>query len=79
MSHFLADLVSFAFDVPGWAPRAAKRVAGLLIVGTLLLAPDVFRAAMQSWVQHQTQVLLERITPLLQPDVPAHTRTSKHL
>lgn len=73
MKQFMAELVSCAFDMPSWAPRSARRLAGLVIVGTVLLAPDVFRVGMESWVQHQTKVLMERITPLLQPEVPVHT------
>lgn len=73
MTHFLADLVSYAFDVPTWAPRAARRVAALVIVGTVLLAPDAFRAGMDAWVKHQTGVFMKRIAPLLEPDVSAPT------
>lgn len=73
MNHLLADLVSSAFDVPTWAPRAVRRVAGLVIVGTVLLAPDAFRAGMESWVEVQTQSFTDRIAPLLQPEVPART------
>lgn len=79
MNHLLADLVSSAFDVPSCAPRAARRVAGLVIVGTVLLAPDACQAGMQSWVQHQTQLLMERIAPLLQPESPVHLSGTKHL
>lgn len=73
MNHVLADLVSSAFDVPIWAPRAVRRVAGLVIIGTVLLAPDAFRAGMESWIKVQTQSLMESINPLLHPEVPAHT------
>lgn len=68
MLHLLADLVSDAMNLPSWAPKVARRTAAVVLILTVLLAPDSFRAGFELWVKTQTEVMMDRAAPLLSPE-----------
>jgi hypothetical protein len=79
MRDLLADVVATVFRLPTWAPRALRRSAALTLAVVVVLAPDSFKVGVARWVQIETQVIMERMAPLLQslderldaPDVAA--------
>ena len=68
MHHLLADLVTGAMNLPSWAPKVARRTAAVVLILTFWFAPASFRAGFELWVKTQTQVMADRMTPLLSPE-----------
>jgi hypothetical protein len=59
MDHVIAALL----DMPDWAPKAARNVAALIIVGAILFAPGTFNRGLAIFIA-QTQ---HRIEQIMQP------------
>lgn len=68
MHDLMADLVSGAMNLPNWAPKVARRTAAVVLILTVWLAPNSFRAGFELWVKAQTDVMMSRIAPLLSPE-----------
>jgi hypothetical protein len=68
MHRVLAELVDLSLRLPSWAPRAARRAAAIALVLTMWLAPDSFRAGFELWVKTQTELIVDRMAPLLTPE-----------
>jgi hypothetical protein len=67
MHRLLAELADLSLSLPTWAPRAARRAAAVMLVLTMWLAPDSFRAGFELWVKTQTQLMIDRMEPVRSP------------
>lgn len=67
MHEVLAHAVAAIFNLPDWAPRAFRRAAALVLALIVIFAPDSFSAGVTTWVRAETQVMLERMAPVLEP------------
>lgn len=72
MHEVLGQAVSAIFSLPDWTPRAFRRAAALVLALIVIFAPDSFRAGVTTWVRAETQVILKRMAPVLEP-APAIT------
>lgn len=66
ITRLLADLL----NIPDWAPRALRRTAALTLAAAALLVPTYFQAAFALWAHEYSQVVMERMQPLLDSLTP---------
>lgn len=66
ITRLLADLL----NIPDWAPRALRRTAALTLAAAALLVPTYFQAAFALWAHEYSQVVMERMQPILDSLTP---------
>lgn len=70
MDTTITRLLASLFNIPDWAPRRLRDAAALTLAATALLAPTYFQAAITTWAHEHSQIVMERMQPLLDSITP---------
>lgn len=60
-----ARLMAELFGLPRWSPGAIRRAAGVVLVVAVVWWPATFEAGVAIWSDHLTEMLIDRMQPLL--------------
>ncbi len=77
MSDAVGELVDLTTELALRLPRAAKRLLAVFVLLTAVLAPSVVQAAFSIWLRVESQVLMQRVEPLLHQQIALASRANQ--